>query len=81
MKRTKKGVMERVAAIRRGTIRYALTLFCSLLLPGNVIVSAQQASATDVSPLDQLLRREEFWALAAFAEDDIIGGVTHTRCR
>ena len=26
--------------------------------------------------LDQLLRRKEFWALAAFADDDIIGGVT-----
>jgi aminoglycoside 3-N-acetyltransferase I len=29
--------------------------------------------------LDQLLRCKEFWALAAFADDDIIGGVTaHT---
>jgi len=29
--------------------------------------------------LDQLLRRKEFWVLAAFVEDDIIGGVTaHT---
>jgi aminoglycoside 3-N-acetyltransferase I len=29
--------------------------------------------------LDQLLRRKEFWALAAYADDDIIGGVTaHT---
>ncbi len=31
------------------------------------------------SYLDQLLGRDEFWAVAAFAGDDIIGGVTaHT---
>jgi aminoglycoside 3-N-acetyltransferase I len=42
-------------------------------------VFTEECAALSDGYLDQLLRRKEFWALAAFAEDDIIGGVTaHT---
>jgi len=42
-------------------------------------VFAEESAALSDGYVDQLLRRKEFWALAAFAEDDIIGGVTaHT---
>jgi carboxypeptidase Q len=50
MKRTRKSEMEHVDAMRVGSMRSAFALFCSLLLPGNVVVSAQQASPADVSP-------------------------------
>jgi carboxypeptidase Q len=50
MKRTRKGQMEHVDAMRAGSMRAALALFCSLLLPGNVLVYAQPGSPADVSP-------------------------------
>jgi aminoglycoside 3-N-acetyltransferase I len=42
-------------------------------------VFTEECAALSDGYLDQLLLRKEFWALAAFAGDDIIGGVTaHT---
>ena len=39
-------------------------------------VFAEECEHLSDSYLEQLLSREDFWAIAAFVNDDIIGGVT-----